>query len=89
MNYPQVTKLLGYDKRAITIFAELKQLVQRLQSTVTKYGTIWDSITLVISLDFLHNDFKMANAPLLHSSNKDLKEIQQIVTSTEVTNMAK
>ena len=31
----------------------------------------------------------MTTAPLFHSGNKDLKKIQQIVTSTKVANMAK
>ena len=31
----------------------------------------------------------MTTAPLLHFGDKDLEEIQQIVTSTEVANMAK
>ena len=31
----------------------------------------------------------MTTAPLLHSDNKDLEDIQQIVTSTKVANLAK
>ena len=31
----------------------------------------------------------MTTAPLLHSGNKDIEETQQIVTSTEATNLAK
>ena len=50
---------------------------------------IWDSITLVVALDTLYDDFKMINAPFLHSNNKDLEEIQQIVISTKADNMAK
>ena len=89
LNYPRVVKPLGYEKRANTIFAEVKQLVQRLQSAVTEHQTIWDSITLVVALDSLHDDFEITTTPLLHSGDKDLEEIQQIVTSTEAANMAK
>ena len=89
LNYPRVAKPLGYEKKATTIFAEVKQLVQRLQSAVTEERTIWESITLVVALDSLHDDFEMTTAPLLHSGDKDLKEIQQIVTSTEAANLAK
>ena len=88
LNYFWVVKLLGYEKKVTTIFAEMKQLVQRLQSTVTKNRTIWDSITLVIALDSLHDNFEMNTRLLLHSGDKDFKEIQQIVTSTEAANMA-
>ena len=37
----------------------------------------------------LHDDFEMTTAPLVHFGNKDLKEIQRIVTSTEAANLAK
>ena len=48
-----------------------------------------ESITLVVALDSLHDDFEMTTAPLLHSGDKDLEEIQQIVTSTKAANLAK
>ena len=67
----------------------MKQLVQRLQSAVTGQRTIWNSITLVVALDSLHNDFEMTIAPLLHSGDKDIEEIEQIITSTEAANLAK
>lgn len=63
--------------------------MQRLQSAVTEHRTIWDSITLVVALDSLHDDFEMTTTPLLHSGDKDLEEIQQIVTSTKGANLAK
>ena len=75
LNYPRVAKPLGYEKKTNTIFAQVKQLVQRLQSAVTNQRTIWESITLVVALDSLHDDFEMTTAPLLHSGDKDLEEI--------------
>ena len=89
LNYPRVAKPLGYKKKATTIFAKVKQLVQQLQSAVTEQKTIWESITLVVALKLLHDNFEMTMAPFLHSSNKDFEEIQQIVTSTEAVNLAK
>lgn len=89
MNYSKIAKSFRYKKKATTIFAEVKQLVQRLQLALTEQKIIWKSITLVIALDFLHNDFKMTTALLLHSGDKNLEEIQQRVTSTEITNLAK
>ena len=44
---------------------------------------------LVIALNLLHDDFEITTAPLLHLGDKDLKEIQQIVTSTEAASMTK
>ena len=74
LNYPRVTKPLGYNKKANIIFAKVKQLVQTLQSIVTKQKTIWESITLVITLDSLHDDFEMTSIPLFYSSYKDLEK---------------
>ena len=89
LNYPCVAKPLGYEKKSTAIFAEVKHLVQRLQAAVTEHRTIWDSITLVVALDSLHDDFEMTTAPLLYSGDKDLEEIQLIVTSTKAANLAK
>ena len=89
LNYPYIVKLLGYEKKATTIFAEVKQLVQRFQSTLTQHRTIWNSITLVVAFESLHNEFEMTTAPLLHLGDKDIEEIQQIVTSTKVANIAR
>ena len=63
--------------------------MQRLQSAVTEQRTIWESITLVVALDSLLNDFEKTTTPLLYSGDKNLEEIQQIVTSTKAANRAK
>ena len=89
LNYPRVAKPLRYEKKANTIFVEVKQLVQQLQSAVTEQRTIWESITLVVAFDLLHDNFEMTTASLLHSSDKNLEEIQQIVTWTKAANLAK
>ena len=44
---------------------------------------------LVVALDSLYDDFEMTTVPLLHSDDKNLKEMEQIVTSTEVANLVK
>ena len=56
---------------------------------VIEHRIIWDSITLVEALDSLHDDFEMTTTLLLHSGDKNIEEIQQIVTSTKVANMAR
>lgn len=63
--------------------------MQRLQSAVTEQRRIWENITLVVVLDSLHDNFEMTTALLFHSGDKNLEEIQQIVTSTETANLAK
>ena len=67
----------------------MKKLVQRIQSAVMEHQTIWDSLTLVVVLDSLHDNFEMTTTPLLHFGDKDLEEIQQIVISTEAANIVK
>lgn len=62
-------------KKTITLFAEVKQLVQRLQSAVTEHCIIWDTITPIVALDSLHNNFKITTTLFLHSDNKNFKEI--------------
>lgn len=79
---------MGYKKKATFIFTEVKKLVQYFQLAITKDWTIWDSITLVVTLNFLHN-FEIKITSLLHLNNNDLKEIQQIVISTKVANIVK
>lgn len=89
MNYSCIAKPLGYKKKATAIFAKVKHLIQCLQAAVTEHRTIWDSITLVVAFNSLYNDFEMTTAPFLHLGNKNLKEIQLIVTSTKAANLAK
>lgn len=66
---------LGYKKQGTTIFAKVKQLVQRLQVIVTKHKTIWDIKTVIVAFDSLNNNFEMTITPLSHFCNKNLKEI--------------
>ena len=40
LNYPYITKPLGYKKKATAIFAKVKHLIQYLQATVTEYRII-------------------------------------------------
>lgn len=88
-NYFCIIKLLRYKKNVTIIFTEIKQLTQYLLFVITKHQTIWNSIILIIALNFLYNNFEITTTSLLYSDNKDLKEIQQIVTSTKVANIAK
>lgn len=89
LNYFKIVKLLDHKKKAITIFAEMKKLVQYLESAVTEQRTIFESITLVVILNLLHKDFEMTTAPFLYSGNKNFKKIQQIVLFNKAANMAK
>lgn len=43
----------------------------------------------MVAVDFLYDNFEMTTIFLLYLGDKTLKEIQQIVTSTEAANLAK
>lgn len=46
-------------------------------------------MTLVVAFDSLYDNFEMTTTSFLHLSNKELEKIQQIVTSTEIADIAK
>lgn len=48
----------------------------------------WDSITLIIPLDSLYNNFKMTTTHLFYLVDKDLEQIQLIITSTKAIILA-
>lgn len=63
--------------------------MQYLQSAVTEQKTILESITFVVALNLLCDNFEMTTAPLFYFGNKDLTKIIQIVTSIEAVNLVK
>ena len=62
--------------------------MQNLHLIVIEQRTIWESITLIVLLDFLHDNFDITTTTFFHFGNNNLKEIEQIITSTEATNLA-
>lgn len=84
-----MTKPLGYKKKVITLFAKVKHLVKYLQKALIEHKTIWDGIILVVAFDSLYNNFEITIKFFFYLGNKDLQEIQLIVTSSEVVNLPK
>lgn len=66
LNYLYIAKPLRYKKKVTAIFAKVKHLVQHLQVVIMGHKTIWDSITLIVALDSLHNNFEITTAPVFH-----------------------
>lgn len=50
--------------------------MQQFQLVFIKQETIWESITLVVTFDLLHNDSKITTAFLFYFGGKDLEKIQ-------------
>lgn len=48
-----------------------------------------DKMMLIVAWDSLHDDFEMIIAPLFYSSNKYLKKIHLIITSTKAVPLTK
>lgn len=89
LNYPRIAKFLDYKKKATIIFPKVKQLVQQFQLAITEQKKIWESITLVVALNLLYDNFEIMITLFLYPNNKDLKKIQQIITSIKAANLAK
>lgn len=76
LNYLRNTKPKGFEKSVMSIFADVRFLVKRLQSAITPNRDIWDSIAIVVALDSLHDDFETATASMLERGDKTIKEIE-------------
>lgn len=87
--YPKITKLKGYEKSIMQIFAEVKYLCKRLRMTMTPDRDFWDIIAILIVLDSLHKDFNTTIASLLEAGNKTINQIQSILHSKKVRNFSK
>lgn len=70
-----MTKSLRYKKKVSIIFVKVKHFIQYFQIVIIEYKTIWDSITLIVALDLLYNNFEMTIASLFYLGNKDFEEI--------------
>lgn len=89
LNNLKVAKLLDYKKKIITIFAKVKQLVYRFQSTVIKQKIIWESIISIVALNLTYNNFEITILPIFYSCDKNFEAIKQIVISIKVKKLAK
>lgn len=71
-------KPLKYKKKATNIFAEVKQLVQCLQSIVTEHYINLDSIILIVAFNSLYNNFEMTIALFCILVTKILKKFNRL-----------
>lgn len=76
LNYPQINKPKSFKKPVISIFADVQFLIKQLQAAITSNQDIWDSIAIVIALDFLNNNFETTTASMLEQRDKTINEIQ-------------
>ena len=74
----------GFKKSILIIFIDIYFLVKSLQSGITLNRNIWNSITILVVLDFLYNNFETIITNILKHGNKIIKKIKQILTFVEV-----
>ena len=89
LHYPKITKPKGYEKPVMQIFAEIKHLYKRLRLAMTPGQDLWDTITIVIALDSLHEDFDTTTTSLLEIGDKTIDQIQSILQLKEAKNLSK
>lgn len=89
LNYPRVNKPKEFKKSVVSVFANVRFLVKRLRSAITPNRDIWDSITIVVALNSLHNNFETTTTSMLESGDKTIDEIQQILASAEAKFISK
>lgn len=78
LNYPKITKLKGYEKPVMQLFAKVKYPYKCLCSATTLGRDLWDTIAIVIALDSLHADFDTTTASLLQTGDKMIYQTQSI-----------
>ena len=71
------------------IFAEIQYLYKYLRTAMTPNQDFWDTIVIVIALDFLHQDFDITTASLLETGDKTINKIQSIIQSKKAKNLSK
>lgn len=84
-----MTKPKEYKKPIIQIFAKIKYFYKCFQIVMTSRQDFWDTITIVITLDFLHKDFNTTIISLLKIGDKIINQIQTILQSKKAKNISK
>lgn len=64
-------------------------LYQRFRMVITPNRDLWNTITIVITLDSMHENFDTTNASLLKAGNKTIDQIQSILQLKEAKNLSK
>lgn len=62
-------------------------LIKQLRTTLTPNCNIYNSITIVIALDLILNNFEAKMSSLLKTGNKTIDKIQQIFYSAKAKNL--
>ena len=75
LNYLQNNKSNGFEKLVMSIFADVQFLIKHLRVVIIPNRDIWDSIAIVVKLDYLHNNFETTTTNMLERNDKTIDEI--------------
>lgn len=75
LHYPKISKPKEYEMLVIQIFVEMKYLCKHIQTAMTPERDLWDTIGIVIALDFLHKDFDTTTTSFLKIGDKTINQI--------------
>ncbi len=88
--YSKVNKPKRFEKSVTSHFSEVGVLVKQLRVAVTPNRDIWDSITMVVATDALHEEFEHVTSGLLEQEGeKSISEIHSILSSAEAKLLSK
>ncbi len=88
--YSKVNKPKGFEKSVTSHFSEVGVLVKQLRAEVTPNRDIWDSITVVVATDALHEEFEHVTSGLLRQGRKkSISEIHSILSSAKAKLLSK
>ena len=89
LNYSKINKPKGYEKLITSVFADVQILIKWLKAVLIASRDIYDSITIVVALDFIYKDFDTKTSSLLKIGDKTINKIQQILCSAKAKNLSK
>lgn len=84
-----MTKPKEYEKPIMQIIAELKYLCKCLHIAMTTGRDVWDTISIIIALDLLYEDFYITTVSLLETNDKIIDQIQSILQLKKAKNLNK
>lgn len=58
LDYTRNNKPKRFEKPVMSIFADVRFLIKQLRDDITPGRDIWNSITIVVALNSLHDNFK-------------------------------
>lgn len=90
LTYSKINKPKDFDKSVTSHFSKVGVLVKQLRAAVTSNRDIWDTLTIVVAINVLHNKFDYIISRLLgQGGKKSVAEIQSLLSFAEAKLLSK